>query len=207
VTGAESGEYAPKAEEIKELRRITGAGMLDCKKALVECRGDISSAMDALRKKGLATVSKKAERTASMGVIESYIHLGGKIGVLVEINCETDFVAKTDEFKTLAREVAMHIAAANPLYVKRDDISDEALAKEKEIQKERVKEEGGKKPDNIIDKIVEGRMAKYYAEVCLLDQPFIRDETKKIQDLVNDIIARVGENIQIRRFSRFQIGD
>jgi elongation factor Ts len=199
--------YAPKAEDIKELRRITGAGMMDCKRALVECTGNITTAIEALRKKGLATVSKKAERTASMGLVESYIHLGGKIGVLVEINCETDFVAKTDEFKLLTKELAMHIAAANPLYVKREDIPEEVVAKEKEIQKERVKEEGGKKPDNIIDKIVEGRLGKYYSEVCLLEQPFIRDDTKKVLDLVNDVIARVGENIQIKRFARFQIGD
>ena len=207
MTSNECGGYAPKAEDIKELRRITGAGMLDCKKALVECTGNITTAIEALRKKGLATVSKKSERTASMGLVESYIHLGGKIGVLVEINCETDFVAKTDEFKLLVKELAMHIAAANPLYIKREDISEEVLAKEKEIQKERVKEESGKKPDNILEKIVEGRMGKFYAEVCLLEQPFIRDDSKKVQDLVNDVISRVGENIQIKRFARFQIGD
>jgi len=207
MTSNECGGYAPKAEDIKELRRITGAGMLDCKKALVECTGNITTAIEALRKKGLATVSKKSERTALMGLVESYIHLGGKIGVLVEINCETDFVAKTDEFKLLTKELAMHIAAANPLYIKREDISEEVLAKEKEIQKERVKEESGKKPDNILEKIVEGRMGKFYAEVCLLEQPFIRDDSKKVQDLVNDVISRVGENIQIKRFARFQIGD
>ena len=197
--------YAPKADEIKELRRITGAGMLDCKNVLVETEGDINKATDILRKKGLAVVAKKSERTASMGLVHSYIHLGGKVGVLVEINCETDFVAKTDEFKELANDIAMQIAAANPLYVKQDEIPEDDLNREKDIQLDRVKQEGDK-PEHILEKIVQGRMKKFFEETCLIDQAFIKDDSKKVQDVLNDMIAKLGENIVINRFARFQIG-
>lgn len=198
--------YAPKPEEIKELRRITGAGMLDCKKALVETEGDIKKATDMMRKKGLAVVAKKAERTASMGIIDAYIHLGGKVGVLIEVNCETDFVAKTEEFKLLAKELAMQIAAANPSYVSRDNVPKEDLEREKEIQMDRIKQEGDK-PEHILEKIVEGRMAKFYEENCLLEQPSIRDTSKSVQDVINETIAKLGENILVNKFARFQIGE
>jgi elongation factor Ts len=198
--------YAPKPDEIKELRRITGAGMLDCKKTLVETNGDVNKATDTLRKKGLAVAAKKSARTASMGLITSYIHLGGKVGVLVEINCETDFVAKTDEFKDLTKEIAMQIAAASPLFVKQEDVPEEDLSREKEIQLDRLKQEGDK-PENILEKIVEGRMKKYFSEICLLEQAYIKDDSKIIQDVLNDTIAKLGENIVISKFARFQIGD
>lgn len=198
--------YAPKPEEIKELRRVTGAGMLDCKKTLVETEGDVNKATDILRKKGLAVAAKKSARTASMGLITSYIHLGGKVGVLVEINCETDFVAKTEEFKELTKEIAMQIAAANPLFVKQDDVPEADLSREKEIQLDRMKQEGDK-PDHILEKIVEGRMKKYFSEICLLEQAYIKDDSKIIQDVLNDTIAKLGENIVIGKFARFQIGD
>ncbi|MCD6217517.1 translation elongation factor Ts [bacterium] len=198
--------YAPKPDEIKELRRITGAGMLDCKKTLVETEGDVNNATDILRKKGLAVAAKKSARTASMGLITSYIHLGGKVGVLVEINCETDFVAKTDEFKELTKEIAMQIAAANPLYIKKEDIPEDFLNREKDVQIDRLKQEGDK-PENILEKIVEGRMKKFYSEICLLEQAYIKDDSKSIQDVLNDTIAKLGENIVISKFARFQIGD
>ena len=195
-----------KPDEIKELRRITGAGMLDCKKTLVETNGDVNKATDTLRKKGLAVAAKKSARTASMGLITSYIHLGGKVGVLVEINCETDFVAKTEEFKDLTKEIAMQIAAASPLFVKQEDVPEEDLSREKEIQLDRLKQEGDK-PENILEKIVEGRMKKYFSEICLLEQAYIKDDSKIIQDVLNDTIAKLGENIVISKFARFQIGD
>ncbi len=198
--------YAPKPDEIKELRRVTGAGMLDCKKTLVETEGDVNNATDILRKKGLAVAAKKSARTASMGLITSYIHLGGKVGVLVEINCETDFVAKTEEFKELTKEIAMQIAAANPLFVKQEDVPEEDLSREKEIQLDRLKQEGDK-PENILEKIVEGRMKKYFSEICLLEQAYIKDDSKIIQDILNDTIAKLGENIVIDKFARYQIGD
>ena len=198
--------YSPKPDEIKELRRITGAGMMDCKNTLAETEGNINKATDILRKKGLAMVAKKAERTASMGLIDSYIHMGGKVGVLVQINCESDFVAKTDEFKTLLKEISLQVAASNPLYVKQEDIPMEDLMREKEIQLDRLKQEGSK-PDHILEKIVEGRMKKYYSEICLLDQPYIKDDSKTVRDLVNETIAKLGENVIVDRFARFQIGD
>jgi elongation factor Ts len=198
--------YAPKPDEIKELRRVTGAGMLDCKKTLVETEGNVNNATDILRKKGLAVAAKKSARTASMGLITSYIHLGGKVGVLVEINCETDFVAKTEEFKELTKEIAMQIAAANPLFVKQEDVPEEDLSREKDIQLDRLKQEGDK-PEHILEKIVEGRMKKYFSEICLLEQAYIKDDSKSIQDVLNDTIAKLGENIVISKFARFQIGD
>ena len=198
--------FSPTADDIREIRRITGAGMLDCKNALTETEGDIAKATDILRKKGLAIAAKKSERTASMGLISSYIHLGGKVGVLVEINCESDFVAKTDEFQELMHEVAMQIAAANPLYVSQDDIPEEDVKREKNVQLDRVKEEGDK-PENILEKIVEGRMKKFYSENCLLDQAYIKDDSKTVKELVNETVGKLGENIVIGRFARFQIGE
>lgn len=198
--------YAPKPEEIKELRRVTGAGMLDCKTVLVETEGDVSKATDVLRKKGLAVAAKKSARMASMGLIASYIHLGGKVGVLVEVNCESDFVAKTDIFKELVKDISMQIAAANPLYVKPEDVPEDDLAREKDVQMDRLKQEGDK-PENILEKIIEGRMKKYYSEICLLEQGFIKDDSKTVQDLLNEAIAKLGENIVIGKFTRYQIGD
>ncbi len=193
------------AKVVKELRDKTGAGFMDCKKALQEANGDIEKAIDILKKKGIAKAAKKASRTASDGLIASYIHHGGKIGVLVEVNCETDFVAKTDDFKTLVNEIAMQIAAANPLYVKREDIPEDVLQREKEIYKAQALESG--KPEKIVDKIVEGKIQKYYKEVCLLEQPYIRDDEKTVQDLINEAIAKLGENIVVRRFVRFVLGE
>ncbi len=194
-------------EAIKELREKTGTGMMDCKRALTEADGDFEKAVDILRKKGLAAANKKSARTASEGVVASYIHLGGKIGVLVEINCETDFVARTDDFQGLIKDVAMHIAAASPLCVSREDLSDEALEREKDIHREQLRQQ--KKPDNIIDKILTGKMEKYYTDACLMDQVFVKDSEgkKKIKDLVAESIAKLGENIVIRRFARFQLGE
>ncbi|MBO8153302.1 translation elongation factor Ts [Thermovirga sp.] len=192
-------------DAVKELRHRSGAGVLDCKKALQECDGDIDKAVDYLREKGLAKAAKKAGRTASEGVVFSYIHTNGKIGTLIELNCETDFVARTDEFKELGKEIAMHIAAAAPLYISVDDIPAEDLKREKEIYKAQALEEG--KPEHIVEKIAEGRLAKFYEETCLLEQKYIRDPEKKIKDLIIEKIAILGENIVVRRFARFSIGE
>ena len=192
-------------EAVKELRHRSGAGVLDCKKALQECDGDIEKAVDYLREKGLAKAAKKAGRTASEGLVFSYIHTNGKIGTLVELNCETDFVARTDEFQELGKEIAMHIAAAAPLCVSVDDVPAEDLEREKEIYKAQALEEG--KPEHIVEKIAEGRLAKFYEETCLLEQKYIRDPEKKIKDLIIEKIAVLGENIVVRRFSRFSIGE
>ena len=194
-------------EAIKELREKTGTGMMDCKRALTEAGGDFEKAVDVLRKRGLAAANKKSARAASEGMVGSYIHMGGKIGVMVEINCETDFVARTDDFQSLVKDVAMHIAAASPLCVSREDLSDEALEREKNIHREQLLQQ--KKPDNIIDKILTGKMEKYYTDVCLLDQTFVKDPEgkKKIKDLVVASVAKLGENIVIRRFARFQLGE
>ncbi len=195
---------AISATMVKELREKTGAGMMDCKKALTEASGDFEKAVDYLRQKGLASAAKKAGRTASEGVIGSYIHMD-KIGVMVEVNCETDFVARTDDFKNLVKDVAMHIAAANPQYVSREEISQAELEREKEIYRSQV--EG--KPANVIDKIVEGKLEKYYSETCLLDQIFVKDPEgkKKIKDVIVDAVAKLGENIMISRFVRYQLGE
>lgn len=191
------------AESVKELREKTGAGMMECKKALTESNGDFEKAIDLLRQKGLASAQKKSGRTASEGLIESYIHMG-KIGTMVEINCETDFVARTDDFKELAKDVAMHIAAANPLYLSREDVPQDVIDREKEIYKAQVAD----KPPQVVEKIIQGKLEKFYTDVCLLDQIFIKDpdQKKKIKDLVTDKIAKLGENILIRRFARFQLG-
>lgn len=193
------------AQQVKELREITGAGMMDCKKALEECNGDIEKAIDFLRKKGMADAAKKAGRIAQEGLIEAYIHMGGKIGVLVEVNCETDFVARTDEFKSLAKDIAMQIAAYSPKYVKREEVPAEVIEKEKEIFKSQALNEG--KPESVIDRIVEGRLEKYFAEICLLEQPYIRDDKKKIEEVIKEKITQLGENIEVRRFCRFELGE
>lgn len=190
------------AKTVNELRTRTGAGLMDCKKALVETNGDMDAAAEVLRKKGMATRDKKAGRTASQGTIASYIHMGGKIGVLVEINCESDFVAKNELFQSFARDIAMHIAAAAPRFLKRDEVPAEEIAKETEI----VKAQCEGKPAQAIEKIVAGKLEKFYSEVCLLDQAYVKDDKKSINDLITEQITKTGENIIISRFSRFQIG-
>jgi len=193
------------AQQVKELREITGAGMMDCKKALEECSGDIEKAIDFLRKKGITDATKKAGRVAQEGLVEAYIHLGGKIGVLVEVNCETDFVARTDEFKSLTKDIAMQIAAYSPKYVKREEVPAQVIEEEKEIFKNQALNEG--KPENVIDRIVEGRIEKYYAEICLLEQPYVRDDKKKVEEVIKEKIALLGENIEVNRFCRFEVGE
>ena len=193
------------AEMVKQLRDTTGAGIMDCKVALSECQGDISKAIDFLRKKGLATAAKRAGRAMTEGVVQSYIHTGGKIGVLVEVNCETDFVAKTDDFREFTKNIAMHIAATSPLGVKSEDIPEEIVNKEKEIYRAQALESG--KPEKILDKIAEGKLDKFFKENCLLNQPYVRDPNITVADAINDVIAKIGENITVRRFVRFQIGE
>jgi len=193
------------ASMVKDLREKTGAGMMDCKKALSETGGDFQKAVDYLRQKGLATAAKRAGRVASEGRIGSYIHAGGKIGVMVEVNCETDFVAKTDDFQSFAKDIAMHIAASSPLYIRREEVTADALEREKEIYRAQARD--AKKPEKIMDKIVEGKLEKFYGEVCLLEQPFVKDPDITIQDLLNGFIGKVGEKVEIRRFTRFQVGE
>ncbi|MBE0466333.1 MAG: translation elongation factor Ts [Candidatus Desulforudis sp.] len=196
---------AVSAGLVKELRERTGAGMMDCKKALVETGGDLDKAVDYLREKGLAAAAKRAGRKVSEGLVESYVHGVGKIGVLVEVNCETDFVAKTDEFRTLARDVAMQVAASRPEYVGRDDVPVEVLNKEKEILRAQALNEG--KPEKIVEKIVEGRVEKFFRDHCLLEQPFIKDPDITVQDVIKETITRLGENIVISRFTRYELGE
>ncbi len=191
------------AQEVKELRNRTGAGIMDCKSALTEADGDIEKAIEILRTKGLAKAAKKAGRIVSEGLVGSYIHAGGKIGVLVEVNCETDFVAKTDDFKQFVKDIAMHIAASSPQFVKREDVPEEIKEKEKKIYETQAKEAG--KPEKIIDKIVSGKLDKFLSEICLLEQPFIKDPDKTVNDLLQETIAKLGENISIRRFVRYQL--
>jgi len=193
------------AAAVKDLRDKTGAGMMDCKNALVESNGDVDKASDLLRKKGIASASKKASRVVNEGRVEAYIHPGNKIGVLVEINCETDFVAKTDDFSTFSRDVAMQIAASSPSFVKRDDVDKETVDRELEIYHDLAKSQG--KPENIIEKIATGKLDKFYSEICLMEQPFVKDPDKTIENLVTETIAKLGENISINRFSRFKIGE
>ena len=193
------------AKLVKELREKSGAGMMDCKKALVATDGDIQKAMEYLREQGLAATNKKAGRVAAEGVVESYIHMGGKIGVLVEINCETDFVAKTDGFKAFAKDVAMHIAAATPTYVSTEEVPEADVEHEKVILIHQALNEG--KPEKIVDKMVEGRIGKFYKEICLLEQPFVKNPDITIEDLVKEQIMAIGENVKIRRFARFQLGE
>jgi len=193
------------AAQVNELRKITGAGLMDCKKALTENAGDMEKSIDYLRKKGLAAASKKAGRIATEGIVGSYIHAGGKIGVLVEVNCETDFVAKNEGFKVFVKDVAMHIAAAAPLYVRREEVPTAEIDREKDIYRAKARETG--KPDNIIEKIVDGQINKFYADICLLEQAFVKDSDKTIQTFINETIATMGENISIRRFSRYVLGE
>ncbi len=193
------------AQIVKELRERTGAGMMDCKKALTATDGDLDKAVDFLRENGLAAAAKKASRIAAEGVVESYIHGGGRIGVLLELNCETDFVAKTDDFKALAKDIAMQIAANNPQFVSRDQVPDELVEHEKEVLKVQALNEG--KPEKIVEKMIVGRIDKFYKEICLMEQPFIKDPDKTITEMINGMISKIGENVAIRRFTRFQLGE
>ena len=190
---------------VKELRIKTGAGMMDCKEALAAVEGDFEQAIDFLRKKGLSAATKRSSKAAKDGTVSSYIHMGGKIGVMVEINCETDFVAKTGDFQAMGKDIAMHIAASNPLYVRPDELPEDALNREKEIYKSQLREEG--KPEKIWDKIIEGKLKKYYEDVCLTEQKFIKNTDITVGILVSNMIAKTGENIIIRRFARFQLGE
>ncbi|HLI63115.1 MAG TPA: translation elongation factor Ts [Terriglobales bacterium] len=193
------------AAQVKELRDKTNAPMMDCKNALVEAKGDIEGAIVILRKKGIATAAKKATRVTSEGSVASYIHAGGKIGVLVEVNCESDFVARTDDFKNLVHDIAMHIAASDPRFIRKEDVTAEAYEKEKEIYRAQAAQTG--KPAPVIEKIVEGKMAKFYEEVCLYEQPFIKEQTMTVSQLIASVIGKLGENISVRRFARFKVGD
>ena len=190
---------------VKELREKTGAGMMDCKKALSEVNGNMDKAVEFLRKKGLATAQKRAGRALNEGIVQSYIHMTGKLGVLVEVNCETDFVAKNEDFQDFAKNIAMHIAASNPLGITSEDVPEDLIEKEKEIYRAQALEMG--KPENVIDKIVEGKLKKFYEESCLLNQPYVRDTNLSVADLLNELIAKIGENISIKRFVRYQIGE
>lgn len=194
-----------KATMVKELREKTGAPFIDCKNALVETDGDFEKASEVLRIKGVAKASKKTTRKTDQGIISSYVHAGGKIGVMLEVNCETDFVARNDEFQNLCREVAMQIAANNPSYVRKEEVSEEEVEKERRILKAEAIESG--KPENIAEKMVAGRINKFFEEICLLEQPYIRDPKMKVVDLVNNLIAKIGENIVVKRFVRYQLGE
>jgi elongation factor Ts len=193
------------AQLVKELRDRTGAGMMECKKALGEANGNVSEAEVVLRKRGIASASKKASRATRQGTIGTYVHPGSQLGVLVEVNCESDFVARTEDFQQLVKDIAMQIAAADPQFIRKEDVTEEAMNKEREIYRARAANEG--KPEKMLDKIVEGRMAKYYEEVCLLEQPFIKENTTTIGQLIAAKIAKVGENITVARFARFKVGD
>ena len=190
------------AQMVGDLREKTGAGLLDCKKALTEANGNVEEAITILRKRGAASAAKKAERATREGLIESYIHIGGKVGVMIEVNCETDFVARTDEFKTLCRDLCLQIAAANPTYVRREEVPEADLARERDIASAQV----AGKPPSAIQKIIEGKLEKYYSMVCLLDQPFVKLQEKSVKDIITERVAKIGENIQVRRFVRFQLG-
>jgi elongation factor Ts len=205
LINGEVQEVAISAQQVKDLRAKTGAGMMDCKRALENTGGDMNKAVEHLREKGLAAASKRAGRTTAEGVIESYIHLGSKLGVLVEVNCETDFVARTEEFQQFAKDIAMQIAAASPLYLSSEDVPVKVLAKEKEILRTQALNEG--KPEKVVEKIVEGRINKFFSDNCLLEQPFIKDPDQKVGDLLKETMARIGENMVIRRFVRFQLGE
>jgi len=193
------------AQLVKQLRERTGAGMMECKNALVEASGDIGAAEVVLRKRGIASAHKKSTRVTKQGLIGSYIHSGGQLGVLVEVNCESDFVARTDDFKELVHDIAMHIAAADPRYIRKEDVPDEILDKEKDVQRGRAAFEG--KPANVIDRIVEGRLVKFYEEVCLLEQPFVKEASLTIGQLIKTKISKLGENITVSRFTRYKVGD
>ncbi len=193
------------ASQVKELREKTGAGIMDCKKALSECKGDMEAAVKYLREKGLAAAQKKAGRTTAEGIVYSYIHAGGKVGVLLELNCETDFVARTEDFRQLAKDLAMHVAAMNPRYVSREEVPQDVIEKEKEIYMNQARESG--KPEQVIGKIAEGKLEKFFKEVCLLEQPFVKDTEKTVEKLITEAVAKLGENINVRRFVRFKVGE
>jgi elongation factor Ts len=193
------------ASTVKDLREKTGAGVMDCKKALAECGGDLEKAVDYLRRKGLAAAAKKGSRVAAEGLVGAYIHPGGKIGVMVELNCETDFVARTAEFQGLLKDVAMQVAAANPRCVRREEIAGEELERERSIYQRQALDSG--KPEKVVEKIVEGKMERFYSEICLLEQAFIKDPDRKVSDVIQEAIARLGENIQVRRFARYQVSE
>ena len=193
------------AAQVKELRDKTSAPMMDCKQALTESKGDVEAAIVWLRKKGVATAAKKATRATSEGSVASYIHAGGKIGVLVEVNCESDFVARTDDFKNLVHDIAMHIAATDPRFIRKEDVTAEAFEKEKDIYRAQAAATG--KPEQVVEKIVEGKMGKFYEEVCLYEQPFIKDQTITVSQLIASVIGKLGENISVKRFARFKVGD
>ena len=193
------------ANLVRELRDKTGAGVMDCKKALAESGGNLEKAVDYLRQKGLAAAARKVDRVAADGAVGAYVHPGGKIGVLVEINCETDFVARTAEFQALLKDMAMQVAAANPRYVRREEVSADELEKEKAIYCQQALESG--KPERVVEKIVEGKMDRFYSEVCLLEQAFIKDPDRKVSDIIHDAVGRLGENIQVRRFARYHLGE
>ncbi|MFH1347639.1 MAG: translation elongation factor Ts [Candidatus Margulisiibacteriota bacterium] len=192
-------------EQVKALREKSGVGMMDCKKALSEAKGDMEKASDILRKKGFASAARRAGRVAAQGLVDSYIHIGGKIGVLVEVNSESDFVAKNIEFQAFVKDISMQIAASNPQYISRDDVPDGIIQHEKDILETQAKQEG--KPEKAMQKIVEGRIEKFYSEICLLDQPYIKDPKTAVKDLLADLVAKIGENIVIRRFTRYQLGE
>jgi elongation factor Ts len=192
------------ATMVKELREKTGAGIMDCKEALAECQGDMEKAIDFLRKKGLATAAKRAGRATSEGTIQSYIHMGGKIGVMVEVNCETDFVAKTDDFVEFAKNLAMHIAATNPVGIASEDVPEQIIEREKAIYRDQAIEMG--KPEKMVDKIVDGKLNKFFKESCLMNQQYVKDPDKTIADYLNEVIAKTGEKITVKRFARFQVG-
>jgi len=193
------------ATVVRELRERTGAGIMDCKKALAESGGNLEKAVDYLRQKGLAAAARKVDRVAADGAVGAYVHPGGKIGVLVEINCETDFVARTAEFQALLKDMAMQVAAANPRYVRREEVSADELEKEKSIYRQQALESG--KPERVVEKIVEGKMDRFYSEVCLLEQAFIKDPDRKVSDIIRDAVGRLGENIQVRRFACYHLGE
>ncbi|HTR67783.1 MAG TPA: translation elongation factor Ts [Terriglobales bacterium] len=193
------------AAQVKELREKTGAPMMDCKQALTDAKGDLEQAIVHLRKKGISTAAKKASRVTSEGAVAEYIHAGGKIGVLVEVNCESDFVARTEDFKELVHDIAMHIAASDPKFIRKEDVTPEAFEREKDIYRAQAAATG--KPTNVVEKIVEGKMGKFYEEVCLLEQPFIKDQTVSIGQLIATKVGKLGENISVRRFARFKVGD
>jgi elongation factor Ts len=195
---------AVTAGMVKELREKTGAGMMDCKNALSETGGDLERAIDYLRQKGLSDAAKRTGRTASEGVIGSYIHSGGKIGVLVEVNCESDFVARTEEFQALVKDLSMHVAASNPLYLRREDVPEDVIAREKNIYEVQAREGG--KPERIVERIVQGKLEKFFEEICLLEQPFVKDPDMSVSQLVSGVVAKLGENIVVRRFQRYQLG-
>lgn len=193
------------AQMVKELREKTGAGMMDCKKALTETEGDFDKAVKMLREKGIAKAAKREGRATAEGVVASYIHPGDKLGVLIEVNCETDFVARTEQFQNFARDIAMHVAAVNPLFVNREDVDPSVIEKEKEIYRQQALNDG--KPEKVVDRIIEGRIEKYYSEIVLLEQPFVKDNDKTVEEFLKETMAAVGENVQINRFARFRLGE